>query len=126
MQHRTPPPSSFAATVALLVLPLVACGGEDATAVEQSIEPLVPTPSPAAEPPATSNPPPDSADDEPQFLLHSAVQADDGGRLNYFTPVRSLATAASVSYEGSLELPGRARLYAAPVSATSPSATPKA
>jgi hypothetical protein len=114
MQHRRHHPSSFAATVALLVLPLAACGGEDSTAVEQSIEPLAPTPSPGAEPPATSEPPAASEDDEPQFLLHSAVQSDDGGRLNYFTPVSSLATVATISYEGSLELPGRARLYAAP------------
>jgi hypothetical protein len=113
MQHRHHHPSSFAAQAALLVLALVACGGEDATAVEQSIEPLAPTPSPGVEPPATSDPPA-SANDEPEFLLHSAVQADDGGRLNYFTPVSSLATVATLSYEGSLELPGRARLYAAP------------
>src|SRR5688572_12831947 len=114
MQHTHHHPSSFAAAVAFLALALVACGGEDATAVEQSIEPLAPTPSPGAEPPAASDAPPASEDDEPQFLLHSAVQGDDGGRLNYFTPVSSLATVATVSYDGSLELPGRARLYAAP------------
>jgi hypothetical protein len=114
MQHRHHHPSSFPAPAALLVLALVACGGEDATAIEQSIEPLAPTPSPGAEPPAASDAPPVSEDDEPQFLLHSAVQADDGGRLNYFTPVGSLATVATISYDGSLELPGRARLYAAP------------
>src|SRR5688572_21544922 len=114
MQHTHHHPSSFAAAVAFLALALVACGGEDATAVEQSIEPLAPTPSPGAEPPAASDAPPASEDDEPQFLLHSAVQGDDGGRLNYFTPVSSLATVATLSYEGSLELPGRARLYAAP------------
>lgn len=48
---------------------------------------------------------------EPLYLLHSAVQGDDG-RLNYFTPVTSLTDERTLDYASSLELPGRARLYA--------------
>lgn len=128
---------SFAAPVTVCFL-LSACGGEDATAVRQSIDPLEPGPAgseqgPGAEPPTTNEPPatgpapseppasdppagdPSPGNGEPSlYLLHSAVQGDDGNRLNYFTPVSSLSAVSTVSYAESLELPGRARLYAAP------------
>lgn len=50
---------------------------------------------------------------DPLYLVHSAVQGDDGRRINYFTPVASLTEARTLDYSTSLELPGRARLYAA-------------
>lgn len=49
----------------------------------------------------------------PQFVIHSAVQTGDG-RTNYFTVVDSLGEAARLDYGSSLEVPGRARLYAEP------------
>jgi hypothetical protein len=115
------------ALVSLLTLSgtaLLACGGEDATRVqatldeqvEGAVEMLEPGPAPEPAPselPAELEPtaPPEPA--EPGFVLHSAVEGESG-RLNYFTPVGSLAAARLVSYADSLELPGRARLYAAP------------
>lgn len=49
----------------------------------------------------------------PQFVIHSAVQTGDG-RTNYFTVVDSLAAPQALDYANSLEVPGRARLYAEP------------
>lgn len=51
--------------------------------------------------------------EEPLYVLHSAVQTAEG-RTNYFTAVGSLAEVADVTYEGSIEVAGRARLYAQP------------
>lgn len=49
----------------------------------------------------------------PQFVIHSAVQTGDG-RTNYFTVVDSLSEVEELDYGSSLEVPGRARLYAEP------------
>lgn len=49
----------------------------------------------------------------PLFIVHSAVQTTDA-RLNYFTPVTSLTDAVTLDYDASIEVPGRARLYASP------------
>lgn len=51
---------------------------------------------------------------EPQYVLHTAVQAPDGDRTNYFTVVASLGEERELDYKQSLEVPGRARLYAEP------------
>lgn len=48
----------------------------------------------------------------PLNLIHSGVQSTDD-RLNYFTLTDDLASAGTIDYGQSLELPGRARLYAA-------------
>lgn len=65
---------------------------------------------------ASCTPPLDGKDprgtDTPLFLVHSALDTDDG-RSNYFTLVESLDEARALDYGTSLELPGRARLYAA-------------
>jgi hypothetical protein len=127
LSHDMKHPSAIDGVLAsLAVLSLVAaCGGEDSTSVggapvETETGELAPSPEPApAEPtpaePADEKPvsPPGTASPSAAFLLHSAVEGESG-RLNYFTPVGAIAAAEQVSYEGSLELPGRARLYAEP------------
>ncbi|HTV20414.1 MAG TPA: hypothetical protein VMG12_17140, partial [Polyangiaceae bacterium] len=65
---------------------------------------------PSIEPPGTAQP---SAPAGPRFLLHSAVDGETD-RLNYFTPVESLSEPSVVALDASLELSGRARLYAEP------------
>tara|TARA_R110002096_G_scaffold77896_12_gene183509 strand:- start:205 stop:1425 length:1221 start_codon:yes stop_codon:yes gene_type:complete len=47
----------------------------------------------------------------PLYLLHSGVTTADD-RANYFTVTDSLDQVRELSYENSLEIPGRARLYA--------------
>jgi len=113
-------PSALFLLLACPGVALVACGGEDATQVGASaaggVEALEPSPAPETAPSAEPAEPATNAaaaPGGPSFVLHSAVEGESG-RLNYFTPVDSLAAATVVSYEGSLELPGRARLYAAP------------
>ena len=51
--------------------------------------------------------------EDPLYVLHSAVQTAEG-RTNFFTAVGSLGDASEITYERSIELPGRARLYAEP------------
>jgi len=48
----------------------------------------------------------------PLYLVHSSIQNSEG-RTNYFTVVDSLDAARKLDYKQSLEVPGRARLYAA-------------
>ncbi len=50
--------------------------------------------------------------DSPLYLLHSATESPETGRSNYFTVVDSLGASRTLDYASSLELPGRARLYA--------------
>lgn len=49
----------------------------------------------------------------PAYLVHSAVQTTQG-RTNYFTVVSSILEQRELDYSTSLEVPGRARLYAEP------------
>ncbi len=80
------------ALVAITALSLAACGGREDD----------PTDTPDAS----------TVEEKPQYLIHSAVQTGDT-RMNYFTVVESLEAEGKLSYENSLELPGRPRLYAA-------------
>lgn len=50
---------------------------------------------------------------DPLYLVHSAIQNTEG-RTNYFTVVDGLDQARKLEYSKSIEIPGRARLYAAP------------
>ncbi len=50
--------------------------------------------------------------EDPLYLVHSAIQNSEG-RTNYFTLVDGLGAARKLEYSGSIEIPGRARLYAA-------------
>lgn len=121
MNHRRSTQDVFASLTLFAAAAAAACGGEDATSVEIATpatqidelapEPVAPAPSGGAEPNEPGAVPP--AGTSPGFLLHSAVEGESG-RLNYFTPVDSIAAAELVSYDRSLELPGRARLYAEP------------
>lgn len=103
-----------------VALAALACGGEDSTRVE-SLE-LSPTPQAASiesgAPESAVSPlePAPAAPAEPSgplYLVHSAVEGDEG-RMNYFTTVDSLTAPRVLDYAGSLELPGRARVYAGP------------
>jgi hypothetical protein len=49
---------------------------------------------------------------EPAYLLHSAQESPDGDRLNYITAIKDPSEALELDYGRSLELPGRARMYA--------------
>lgn len=51
---------------------------------------------------------------DPAYLIHSAVEPPEQDRVNYYTVVESLDQAEHIDYAQSLELPGRARLYAEP------------
>ncbi|AKF09900.1 hypothetical protein [Sandaracinus amylolyticus] len=104
-----PYPASLRTFLAsLLALTLVACGDDD---------------SPADDTDAGTQPDAGAIDaaladasepvEDPLFVLHSAVQSTEG-RTNYFTAVSSLAEVADIDYSSSIELPGRARLYAEP------------
>lgn len=92
------------------------CSGDDSTRLdgapaEEQVGALNPDSIlPGSELTPDTSPPPAGG---PGFLLHSAVEGESG-RLNYFTPVGALSSTAAVAYDGSLELPGRARLYAEP------------
>ena len=107
--------SALLSLLSLSATASLACGGEDATrvAVEDDVGALEPSPAPEPAPSELPAEPGAPGAAGPSFVLHSAVEGESG-RLNYFTPVDSLSTPALVSYDGSLELPGRARLYAAP------------
>lgn len=56
----------------------------------------------------------DSPESSPRYLIHSAVQSPEQGRTNYFTAVASLDEPNRIDYANSLELVGRARVYADP------------
>lgn len=55
----------------------------------------------------------DTPAEGPLYLVHTAVEGDEG-RTNYFTLVDDLTSERTLDYGSSIEVPGRARLYAAP------------
>ncbi|UJR86661.1 MxcI [Sandaracinus amylolyticus] len=104
-----PYPASLRTFLAsLLALTLVACGDDSAPSDDADAGAQPDSGASDASLPDASEPV-----DDPLFVLHSAVQNSEG-RTNYFTAVRSLGEVAEIDYTSSIELPGRARLYAEP------------
>lgn len=96
----------------ILFTGLVAAAGCETTQVDES-SPETPAPIPGGSTGVdggTADAPPGAV--SPLYLVHSAIQNSEG-RTNYFTVVDSLDQAKTLEYSKSLEVPGRARLYAA-------------
>lgn len=96
---------------AAMLLSLTACDDGDPPEADAGPDEEVDASTPPEEDASTpevdaSVPPPD-----PVYVLHSAVQSTDD-RLNYFTLVSSLTEDTEITYDASIEVPGRARLYA--------------
>ncbi|MEZ4328789.1 MAG: hypothetical protein R3B40_26425 [Polyangiales bacterium] len=106
--NRTSPSRSLPLVLTALSAALVVlgCGDDGDSPVDMGMGPVDTGMTPDTGTPPDAGPPP------PQFIVHSAVQTTDG-RSNYFSVVNSVATAQTLDYADSLEIPGRARLYAA-------------